>query len=139
MQLTRVSSNADFPKLWEAFSRRVDEVKPMAGSPILAYGVCSNFDTEKNQFDYCAGLAVTRTDQIPDGMALLKIPEQEYAVFECTLPTLMETIKKINSEHLPNSQYRRAKEKPELEEYDPAFDPTIPESKMLVYVPVEGK
>jgi len=72
-------------------------------------------------------------------MTLMSIPEQEYAVFECTLPTLMETIKKINSEYLPGSQYRRANGKPELEEYDPAFDPAVPDSKMLIYIPIERK
>lgn len=139
LRLTRVAGNADFGKLWETFSRRVDEVKPLAASPIMAYGVCSDFDLEKNQFDYSAGLAVTKTDQIPDGMALLDIPKQEYAVFECTLPTLKETIKKIHSEYLPGSAYQRVKGAAELEEYDPTFDPIVPESKMLLYIPVEKK
>lgn len=139
LQLTRVSDNADFPKLWEAFSRRVDEVKELAETPIMAYGVCSNLDMEANQFDYLAGLAVSRTDQIPDGMTLLSVPEEEYAVFECTLPTLMETIKKIYAEYLPNSPWQRAQGKPELEEYDPTFDPIIPDSRLLVYVPIEKR
>lgn len=138
LQLVGNSDNKEFPKLWERLTARAEEVKPLAKKPIVAYGVCSNFNMETNIFDYTAGLEVEDNSPIPEGMVELEIPIQDYAVFPCTLPTLMETIQKIYNDWLPNSEYKRANG-PEFELYEADFDPNTENSTLYLYIPVEKK
>lgn len=138
LQLVGNSDNKDFPALWGKLNDRVEEVKPLAKKPIVAYGVCSNFDMETNIFDYMAGLEVEENSPIPEGMVELEIPTNDYAVFPCTLPTLMETIKNVQDNWLPNSEYKRAPG-PEFELYEADFDPNTENSTLYLYIPVEKK
>ena len=127
--------NHAIPQLWESFNKRSKEFKPKAVKPITAYGVCSDFDMKNNSFTYTAGLKVKDISNIPSGMITMEIPAQEYAVFECTLPTIMETMNNIFQEWLPKSDYQRA-DGPEFEFYDTDFDPKKPESKLYIHIPV---
>ena len=71
-------------------------------------------------------------------METYDIPEQEYVVFECTLPTIKQVYEKINNEYLPNSEFNRTNT-PEFEFYDKNFDPMNPDSKLYLYIPVQKK
>jgi len=132
------NDNNELPQLWDRFAERVAEVKPSAVEPITAYGICTNLDKQNNIFDYIAGLEVHRADRIPPGMVLFEIPEQEYAVFECTLPTIIVTIDLIYHTWLPGADYERT-DGPEFELYDADFDPTVPESTLQICIPIREK
>ena len=101
----------------------------------MAYGVIDNFDEERGEFDYVAGLEVDSLSEIPKGMTGVELPDQTYAVFECTLPTLMETIGYVYQEWLPQSDYVRS-EGPEFELYDERFDIAQGKLDMAIYIPV---
>lgn len=138
MQFRGNNDNNACPKLWDKFAKRIADVKPFTTSPITAFGVCSNCDMENNIFDYTVGLEVKDSSRVPADMVSLEIPAQEYAVFECTLPTLMVVLDEIDKKWLPKSDYLRTAG-PEFELYDADFDPEIPESKMYLYIPVVKK
>ena len=132
------NDNNACPKLWDKFAKRIADVKPLALDPITAFGVCSNCDIENNIFDYTVGLEVKDLSSIPTDMISMEIPAQEYAVIESTLPTLIVTLDTINNKWLPNSNYLRTSG-PEFELYDAAFNPEVPESKLLLYIPIIKK
>lgn len=131
------AGDEELPKLWERFMPRMDEVLERTESAI-SYGVMWDFDETEKMFNYLAGLAVAAEAPIPDGMKAVAVPEQEYAVFECTLPTLMEAIRYCYDEWLPSSEYKRAGG-PEFELYDQRF--SLPEGKMemSIWIPIERK
>ena len=64
------------------------------------------------------------------------IPAGEYAVFECTLPTIMETYDYITETWISKSGYKRGSG-PDFERYDSDFNPEDPDSKMYIYFPVQ--
>lgn len=123
----------EIPQMWQAFGPRVCEIKHVA-APHVAYGVCDSPD-ESGKFNYVAGFEVSSTADIPQGMVSWEVPENTYAVFTCTLPTLHETFQHIET-WLPQSDYQRAPG-PEFELYDENFDPEDPSSEMYIYVPVK--
>lgn len=138
LQIRGANNNGECPQLWNDFIKVVHEVKPLASTPIKAYGVCSDFDMQNNIFTYTVGLEVQDLSIIPLNMITLHIPKNEYAVFECTLPTLMQTLHDIHKNWLPNSPYMQGNN-PEFEYYDTDFDPENPESKMYLYIPIIKK
>ena len=112
----------------------MDEIKHMSG-PDTAYGLTNNMDMATGEFDYMAGVQVSSTDDIPDGMVSFSVPAQTYAVFPCTLPTLRAVFAQIYGVWLPASGYVRTSG-PELELYGERFDPRDPSSVFEVYIPV---
>jgi AraC family transcriptional regulator len=129
------NENEEIPRLWDMFWPRHAEIQERTASH-EAYGVLDNFDVERGDFDYIAGVAVERELDPPAGMTLKHIPAQTYAVFECTLPTLMETFREINEVWFPNSTVRRASG-PEFELYDERFDPSNGKFVMSICIPVQ--
>ncbi len=133
--MMRVKPQGKVPgQLWDEFGPRMDEIKHVAG-PDVAYGLTVNMDMASGEFDYMAGMQVSRTDDIPDGMVSFGVPAQNYAVFPCTLPTLREVFDQIYGVWLPGSGYVRTSG-PELELYGETFDPRDPASVFEVYIPV---
>lgn len=127
--------NEEIPKMWEQFAPRMDAI-PHRIHPTECFGVCANFDHAANTFDYLAAVAVDRTTDVPADMEPFEIPAQTYAVFPCTLPTLMQTIDYIYQEWLPGADYERT-EGPEFELYGPDFRPGDGEFGMSLYIPVQ--
>ncbi|MBN1487082.1 MAG: GyrI-like domain-containing protein [Anaerolineae bacterium] len=123
----------ELPQLWAELNPRIDEIQHQTG--YAAYGVCGAMDTEGN-FDYVAGFAVTSTEDIPEGMVAWEVPEQRYAVFECTLPTIHKTYEYIHQTWLPQSEYERTNG-PDFELYGEYFDPSNPGSPMYIYIPIK--
>lgn len=122
----------EVPQLWDKFVPRMKEIKHVVGP---AYGVMDNYDEKSGEFDYVAGLEVDSTADILEGMVSMDVPEQAYAVFTCTLPTLFEAFQYVYKKWLPQSGYKRA-EGPEFELYDENFNPEDETSKMYIYIPV---
>lgn len=126
------NENNEVPQLWGEFGPRMNEIKHIVGP---AYGVMDNYDEKSGEFDYVAGFEVDSTADIPAGMVSVDVPEQTYAVFTCTLPTLLEAFKYAYKTWLPQSGYNRA-DGPEFELYDENFNPEDETSKMYIYIPV---
>ena len=135
MKYSGKNENNEIPQLWGEFGPRMGEIKQVA-NPHLAYGVCDNFDKSSGEFSYIAGFEVDSIAEIPEGMVSWDIPEGEYAVFTCALPTLGETYQHAYHTWLRESGYQRAPG-PEFELYDESFDPKDPSSEMDVYIPIK--
>jgi AraC family transcriptional regulator len=131
------NENEELPALWRQFWPRHKEIEDRI-EPTFTYGVIDNFNPVSNAMDYLAGIEVPEDSKVPEGMVILHIPAQTYAVFQCTLPTLMETIGKIHDNWFPNSEYERA-EGPEFELYDERFDADQGKLEMSVWIPVVKK
>lgn len=121
-----------FSALWNRFIPRMHEIQGL--KPNATYGVMDHYDEASGEFDYTAGSEATNTPSVPEGMRRIEVPGQTYAVFTCTLPTIGEAYRQIET-WLPQSGYQRA-HAPEFERYDERFDPAIPDSPMDIYIPV---
>ncbi len=124
--------------LWHSFKRRADEVLPFAKKPIRAFGIHTNFDEYTCTIEHTAGLEVEYSSVLPEKMISLKIPNQEYAVFECTFPEIMNTFG-IFDDWVKTSDYIRSNG-PELlrfaQPFDKNFNHQNPEAAILLYIPV---
>lgn len=125
----------EIPELWRQFWQRHEEITHRTGAGV-AYGVAGNKDPETGDFDYVAGLEVDDSRDIPPEMVSWDVPEQTYAVFQCTLPTLMATYQYVFTEWLPESEYDLG-DGPEFELYDESFSPEEGEFGMFLYIPVK--
>jgi AraC family transcriptional regulator len=125
----------EIPQLWGKLMPRAGEITHI-NERYEAYGVADNFDQESGEFSYLAGYAVSKVEELPEGMVSWDVPEGRYAVFTCTLPTLMETIHTIYRTWLPESEYKRS-DAPEFEFYSKDFDGDDDNSPMYYYVPIE--
>jgi AraC family transcriptional regulator len=128
------NEEGEIPRLWGKLMERFDEIKGGVKAS-NSYGVTGNFDQERGVFDYLAGFEIRSGSESPEGMETWRLPEQTYAIFPTTLPSLMETFDKITNVWLPESGYRRA-EGPEFEFYDESFDPQDENSRLYLYIPV---
>lgn len=129
------NKNKEIPQLWFKLGPRMNEIKHRIGP---AYGVMDNYNEESGEFDYVAGIEVDSAADIPEGMVSIDVPEQTYAVFTSTLPTLVETFQHAYKTWLPQSGYKRV-DGPEFELYDETFNPADETSVMYIYIPVRKK
>jgi len=127
----------EIPNLWQQFGPRMGEIQHSAEHHV-AYGLMDHFDQEIGKFDYMAGVAVVKADDLPTGMTGWDVPANTYAVFEATLPTLGETFGYIYNTWLPTSGYQQAAG-PNFERYGETFNPDDPTSKLSIYIPVEKR
>jgi AraC family transcriptional regulator len=132
---TAESIPRDVPPMWERLMQRAGEIQRKV-NPREAFGVIGNRDPATCEFDYVAGFEVADASEVPEGMVSWHIPGQTYAVFPCTLPTLMDTFRYIYHTWLPDSRQQRG-DGPELELYGEEFHPAGANSRMYVYVPVK--
>ncbi len=127
--------------LWDSFCKRFEEVMPLAKKPVTVFGIHTNFDAEWNVVDHTAGLEVKNLDTVPENMISVEIPEQEYAVFECTFFSIMETIE-VFKNWCRQSGYKRSGG-PELLHFDQPFDkdfsPQKPGSLVYLYIPIKSR
>ncbi len=122
----------EIPTLWGQFMPRVSEIKRTNG---LCFGMCSNFDETNKSFDYLASVEVTSDETLPADMEQWAVPENTYAVFTATMPTLHQTYDDIYQTHLVQAGLNRA-EGPEFELYLEDFDPADPNAPIYLYIPV---
>ena len=131
------NEQSEIPQMWGEFMKREGEVKPRP-NPDTGYGVMGNFDKDSGEFDYVAGLEVDPKAETPEGMVRWDIPEAYYAVLPCTLPTLKDAFDFVCKKWMPESGYQGTNG-PEFEYYPPSFDPQVPDSELLIYIPVIKK
>lgn len=125
------NENNEIAQMWSKFVPRIGEIKHIAHG---SYGVCQPAE-EDGCFQYLACMAVHRVEEIPEGMICWDVPEQTYAVFDCTLPTIGETYQYAFQTWIPSSDYRSVKG-PDFEYYDESFDPDQEGSILHIYVPI---
>lgn len=77
MEWHSIKSQGSIPDMWERFNMREHEIRNKV-KPDVAYGIC--ITDHEQEFSYVAGFEV-HTEEIPDGMISLAVPEQTYAVF----------------------------------------------------------
>ena len=135
MKHSGTNSEGEIPKLWGQFGPRMCEIKH-AVEPEVSYGLVTSFDPESKVFDYIAGVQVSNTEEMPEGMVSWEVPAQKYAVFTWTLPGYAEAYKQASETWLPASGYQRAS-MIEFERYDGDFDPEDPTSELEFYLPIE--
>ena len=128
------NKNNEIAQMWQEFIPRIKEIKHMIKND-LSYGVCSDLE-ETEVFEYVAGMEVERAADIPEGMVSWTVPEQKYAVFACTLPTLHAAYQHAFQTWLPQSGYQRG-DGPDFELYTEEFDPAVEDSKMYIYIPIK--
>jgi AraC family transcriptional regulator len=132
LRITTKPKSPEIPKLWDAFVPRMIEL-PNVSEPYVSYGVMQSMG---DALDYMAGNPVNKIDNVPSGMQHWDIPEQTYAVFEATLPTIMEVFDSIYKSWLPASGYQHANS-PVLERYGETFSPENP--VLDIYIPITKK
>ena len=146
MCIQTTALSPDIPNLWQKFGPQMSEVQYLA-EPVgidgvmthhIAYGLMDHYDENTGKFDYLAGEAVTKVEELPAGMTAWNIPANTYAVFETTLPTLGADFGHIFSTWLPLSGYQQANG-PYYEHYGETFNPDDPTSTLSIYIPVEKK
>lgn len=128
------SASPEIPQLWQQFMRRSGDIEHKV-HPDVVYGVMDNFNQETGRFDYIAACEVERAADVPSGMVCRVVPEQLYAIFTCTLPTIGFVYEQIDREWLPAAGYQRTYG-PEFELYDEHFDLGNTHSATYLYIPV---
>jgi len=129
------NENDEIPQMWGAFGPQIQEIKDVA-NPSVCYGICDNMDPNTGEFDYIAGLEVSRAEEVPEGLVCWEVPAGRYAVLTTTLPRIGETFKFAYHEWLPGSGFEH-RPGPDLEVYDESFDPQDPSSQFDVFIPIK--
>ena len=125
------NENNEIPQVWDKLNPRYEEIQHRVGP---AYGVCGEME-DNGRFHYLAGFEVTTAPDLPPGMEKWDVPQQQYAIFPCTLKTIHETYQYIFDTWLPQSGYARA-DGPDFEFYGEEFNMATGEG-MAVYLPVK--
>ena len=127
-------TNHSIPALWQEFAPHIGHIDSQIGD--TSYGVCYGGDGQGN-FDYMAGVEVSRPGDVASPLTVIEVPAAHYAVFTHRghISGIRKTVGAIWQEWLPNSG-RTYGESPDFELYDQRFDPTSDESEMEVWIPV---
>lgn len=133
------STKAAIPQLW---SRLIGGL-PFDGQvdSWATFGVMSGADRRDGSFDYIAGVEVVAGARVPEGFAVLTIPDATYAVFRIVLnggplhPQVKAAMAAIWGELIPASGLNVA-DSPDFERYDGEFAPTRPGAAIDFHVPV---
>ena len=99
----------------------------------VMYGATGQFDPATNTFEYLAAVSVAPTARTPDGFQRWDLPMQTYAICECTLGSLANSVHVLKKEWLPSSGYKRGAG-PELERY--GSDYYQPHHPLTVWLPI---
>jgi predicted transcriptional regulator YdeE len=123
----------EIPALWEQWGATLSTLP--SAKPGIFYGLTLDFQGATLTIDYLAAVPAAPELPTPEGLVRVEIPAQTYAVFDCTLATLSQTIMATYSEWLPGSGYQRGNG-PEFEHYDESFD--TPEKPLTFWLPITG-
>jgi AraC family transcriptional regulator len=126
---------AGIPMQWQRFVPFIDGIPARANR--MTYGVCCDFD-EAGQYDYVAGVAVTRLPEVPRELSLVRLPAHDYLIFRHPghVSGIPATWRAIMNDWLPASPYRMA-EAPCFERYDEAFDGNLGTGGVEIWIPIE--
>jgi AraC family transcriptional regulator len=101
------------------------------------YGVSS---MTEDGFDYLTGVEVSDPKKVPEGLRVLKLPAQRYAVFahEGHVSAIPETCEAIGRDWLPKSGHQAAGPPEIIERYGEDFDPEEGTGGIEVWLPLKG-
>ncbi|MBT3982369.1 MAG: helix-turn-helix domain-containing protein [Bacteriovoracaceae bacterium] len=130
--------------LWPEFLNRFDEIPNKLGKigdSFITYGICKEIWKEnhiQDHFNYYAGVEVEKETTPPQGMELIYIPKQKYAVFthHGGVNDLNLTNQYIWGSWLPQSGHKLAPAS-DLEVYPAEFKPESDESQMEIWIPLQ--
>ena len=129
------NANQEIAQMWGRLNPRAHEI-PITGE--CAYGVCLMLPGESSGvFEYVAGFKVEAYDRVPDGMVVIDVPENRYAVFahRGSLETLKDTYAGIVDDWFTRSGYKPTGGY-DMEVYTEEFRGFAPDSVFYIYEPV---
>lgn len=133
------TSSETLHKLWGEFMQRAHEIQHVT-EPHKAYQVCvfDESQPDKDLYTFIAGMAVSETTGIPQGMIAHTVPEANFAVFEHRglMDKMHQTYVYIFGIWLQENSYVMA-EADSLEIYDERFIVDSPDSVFEIWVPVK--
>ena len=130
------NENQEIAAMWSKFNTRAQEI-PAIGE--CAFGVCLMIsDAPQGVFEYIAGLKVAEGAVAPEGMVVVDVPENKYAVFEHrgAMELLGKTYHAIINEWFPQSG-KHPTGGYDMEVYDEKFKNFAPDSVFYIYEPVK--
>jgi predicted transcriptional regulator YdeE len=137
--LTRVTpdqENADtYGGIWKQFESYDANMKPLSIDRRY-YGVSFAAD-QKGVTDYLAGMMVAdNATPFDKQLVVRKVPAARYAVFKCTVQTIVQTYQYIFSQWLPSSRYEINPAGGSFEQYAPKDWQNRP---VFIHIPVKNK
>lgn len=134
------NEHGEIPELWNQFNRRMEALGGLPNETGGAIGLCTTPENNspEGEFEYVAGLPVSKVEDVPDDFVVRSVPEQTYAVFahKGDMPSLGKTYEYIYESWLPQSGYQLAS-KMDFEYYNEDFKDFAPDSVFYIYVPIE--
>ena len=128
------ATNQGIPALWQRFAPFIGHMPGQIGD--TTYGVAADFE-EDCSFGYLAGVEVSPSADLDEGMAYIDIPAQLYAVFahEGHISTMRRTAYSIWAQYFPNSTLIPTGG-PNFERYGAEHDPVTGHGMVEVWVPI---
>ena len=131
--------------LWPEFIQRLDEIKHKKGKDkerFITYGICQEIWIKghiQDTFRYFAAIEVEPNTKPPQGMELIKIEKQKYAIFTHRggIKNLDHTNQYIWGTWLPQSGYELAPAS-DIEVYPGDFQPPHNDVPIEIWVPLSG-
>lgn len=127
-------TNHGIPALWQRFAPHIGHMPGQRGN--FTYGVVADFE-EDCSFGYLAGVEVSPTADLDEGMGYIDIPAQRYAVFAHNghISTMRRTAYSIWAQYFPNSTLVPTGG-PNFERYGPEHDPETGYGLVEVWIPI---
>jgi AraC family transcriptional regulator len=129
---------AGIPGQWRRFQPHIDDMPGRIGGD--AYGICLAPSSREEGFDYLTAVAVRSLDDLPEGLAGVRISRRRYAVFKHTdhVSEIGATCDTIFREWQPKSGFKIGAEPLfVIERYDPTFEPDSGQGGMEIWVPIK--
>lgn len=129
------ASKQNIPAQWQRFMARYAEIDDKVDA--IPLGVCTDVDDD-GHFNYVCGVEVTRINEAPRGLTVLRIPSRTYAVFthEGHVSAIVETYTAILDHWLP-ANGRVAADGASLERHRPTFDPRTGLGGVEIWMPLQ--
>lgn len=131
------SERGAIPNLWAQFGALIPSI-PKTG-PGVTYGVVSAPPPGEEGFEYAPSVAISSTDELPDGLKAIRIAQQSFAVFRhpghvADMPAVCGA---IFGEWCANTQHRPAEIPVQMLEFYPeAFNPMTGEGGFEIWLPL---
>ena len=127
-------TNQGIPSLWQRFAPHIGHIPGQRGG--YTYGVVADFE-EDCSFGYLAGVEVSPTADLDEGMGYIDVPAQRYAVFDHKghISTMRRTAYSIWAQYLPNSALVPTGG-PSFERYGAEHDPQTGHGLVEVWTPI---
>ncbi|MEX3773408.1 GyrI-like domain-containing protein [Pseudomonas sp. MYb118] len=126
----------DIVTLWDQFVPHIGRIPGQVGGE--TYGVGCNFG-DNDEFDYIAGVEISKLDDLPDTYRWVELPPQRYVVFDYKGPLsqLPQVFQYIHGTWLPQSGHELL-QTPEFERYSDDFNPQLNTGTLEIWLPIKA-